>query len=233
LAGWRSGARVELVMSMNPSGLFLVVEDEVNTAHALVRLLKRHRAAEAAFNVHQARQAFMKRSDWTGLVVDIGLPDGSGLEVISFARDRQPLLPVLVLTGRNDPEVINRSHQLRAEFVCKPPSDEDLLAFVRRAIAFERVPDERLTSVVEELSRRSDLTIRETEVVVAALSNTRAQLTELLGVTENTLKSLVRSILGKTDHVSMDALTKSLLRVALQGSSDRSSALVDEGRQGN
>ena len=99
---------------------------------------------------------------------------------------------------------------------------------MRRAIAFERVPDERLTSVVEELSRRNDLTIRETEVVVAALSNTRAQLTELLGVTENTLKSLVRSILGKTDHVSMDALTKSLLRVALQGSSDRSNVPVDK-----
>lgn len=207
---------------MSAPGIFLVVEDEVATAHALVRLLRRHRQTEVAFSVQQAQRALGVRSDWTGLVVDIGLPDGSGLGLVSQARDKQPLLPVLVLTGRHDPEVINRSYQLRAEFVCKPPAEEHILTFVRRAIAFERIPDERLMSVVEELSRVSDLTIRETEVVAAALSRSRGQLTELLGVTENTLKSLVRSILGKTNHASLDSLTKSLLRGALEGSGERS-----------
>jgi FixJ family two-component response regulator len=203
---------------MGSSGLFLVVEDEVRTATALVRLMRRHRETEAVFSFREAQQALLKRADWIGLVVDIGLPDGSGLHVISLARERQPLLPVLVLTGRHDPDVINRSHQLRAEFLCKPPRDEDLLAFVRRAIAFEKVPDDRLSRVVDELARRHDLTVRETEVVVSALSNARAQLTEVLGVTENTLKSLVRSVLGKTDYASLDALTKALLRGALDGS---------------
>lgn len=205
---------------MSASGIFLVVEDELATAHALVRLLRRYRETEAAFSVQQAERALTRRGDWTGLVVDIGLPDGSGLGLVSRARNRQPLLPVLVLTGRHDPEVINKSYQLRADFVCKPPSEENILAFVRHAIAFEKIPDERLMSVVEELSRVCDLTIRETEVVAIALSKSRAQLTETLGVTENTLKSLVRSILGKTDHGSLDSLTKSLLRGALEGSGE-------------
>lgn len=203
---------------MTPLGSFLVVEDEPQAAENLVRLLQRIRPTEFALTVREAKERLASRSDWTGVIADIGLPDGSGLDVVRFARERYPLLPVLVLTGHHDPGSINSSHELRAEFVCKPASEADLSGFVRRAVAFERVPDQRLAHLLDELARQRGLTPREAEILAAALgSTTRNQLLEQFGVTDNTLKSQIRALLRKTDHESLDALTKAVLRRALEG----------------
>lgn len=200
-------------------GRFLVVEDDTGNAQTLMRLLRRFRATELAESAWEARQVLAAHERWTGVIVDIGLPDGSGLDVASHVRKRFPLLPVLVLTGRNDRTAINRAHGLRAEFVVKPATETDLFGFVRRAVAFERVPDERLSWLIDELARNCELTPREMDVVAAVMANTpRERLLDQFQVTSNTLKSLVRHILRKTGHDSLDDLAKSLLYDALSGS---------------
>lgn len=204
---------------MEAPGAFLVVEDDQQTSQMLLRLLERIRPTEVVNTVREARRILSPWRRWTGLVVDIGLPDGSGMDVVTDARTRYPLLPVLVLTGRTDRRVINRSHELRAEFVCKPAEGEELLGFVRRAIAFERVPNERVAWVIDELARSHALTTRESELVAACMANTpRSKLAEQLGVTDNTLKSQIRSLLRKTGCESLDVLCKRLLNQALGGS---------------
>lgn len=203
---------------MTDPGQFLIVEDDLGTIRALSRILGRYRGVVCARTVDEGRVTLGgDASVWTGLVVDVGLPDGSGLEIVRVARAHLPVVPVLVLTGRHDPPVINRSHQLRAEFCCKPASEDDVVAFARRAVALERIPNERLALVVDEFCRERDLTPREVEVVLAAQSNSRGELSERLGVSRNTLKSLVRSLLGKTRHESLASLTQDLLRAALEG----------------
>lgn len=219
---------------MPPTGELLVVEDELGNAKTLARLLERFRTTRIAGSLAEACELLAGETRWTGLVVDIGLPDGSGLDVAGFARSRLPLLPVLVLTGRNDRNLINRSHKLRAEFVCKPASEADLFGFVRRAVTFERVPDERLAWLIDELSEQCELTPRETEVVAVAVANTpRQQLLEIFQVSENTLKSQVRSVLRKTGFDSLDSLAKALLHEALSGSDAAVPAVgVVTGRRG-
>src|SRR5512144_1082467 len=131
------------------AGAFLVLEDEPRALENLARILGRWRPTVAAPSVRAAIDALTSPGlRWTGLVADIGLPDGSGFEVVEAARERWPLLPVLMLTGLNDRASVNRAHALRAEYVIKPPEEGDLLGFVRRAIAFERVPRERLAGLV-------------------------------------------------------------------------------------
>ncbi len=203
---------------MNPTGTFLVVEDDPGIARLLERLLARVRPTEVAPTLRAGIDAVNEALPRAALVVDVGLPDGSGLDVVQFARQRWPFLPVLVLTGFHDPHTINRSHQLRAELLCKPVHAGAVLAFAERAAAFELVAEQRLSVLVSELSKASRLTRRETELVVAALGRERAALTGTLGVTENTLKSLVRTLLSKTGHGSLSALTRHLLRAALNGS---------------
>ena len=204
---------------MLPTGQLLLVEDEASNAKTLARLLQRFRTTQVAGSVAEACALLREPVRWTGLIVDIGLPDGSGLDVVGYARSQLPLLPVLVLTGRNNRSVINRAHKLRAEFVCKPANETDLFGFVRRAVTFERVPDERLTWLIDELSQHSGLTPRETEVVAAAVANTpRQHLLEIFQVKENTLKTQVRNIMRKTGYDSLDSLAKALLHDALSGS---------------
>jgi FixJ family two-component response regulator len=127
-------------------------------------------------------------------------------------------LPILVLTGLTRPEYINESHHLRAEIACKPVAEADLLGFVQRAIAFERVPQRRLGRVIDELAREAALTPHEVEIVASALADIpRPALRKQLGISENTLKTRVRILLGKTGHTSLGALAKQLLREALVG----------------
>ncbi|MBN2192274.1 MAG: response regulator [Polyangiaceae bacterium] len=197
---------------------FLVVEDEPQAAESLARLLERCRPTETALTVREAKARLAGKAAWTGVVADLGLPDGSGLDVVRCVRQRFPLLPVLVLTGMHDRDSINRSHELRAEFVVKPASEPDLMGFVRRAVAFERISDQRLAVLVDELARQCHFTVRETDIVAAALGNTpRKQLLDQFGVTDNTLKSQIRGLLRKADHDSLDTLVRSILREALEG----------------
>jgi DNA-binding NarL/FixJ family response regulator len=199
-------------------GAFLVVEDDPSVGRMLRRVLEQFRPTSVVSSVRAAKKTLRSDGPWTGLVVDIGLPDGSGLDVVAHARMRHPLLPVLVLTGLYDPAYINRSHALQTEVACKPIDQTDLVGFVQRAIAFERVPERRLARLVDELAREVALTPNEVELVAAALADVpRAALAEQLAVSENTLKTRVRNLLGKTGHGSLHALVKQLLREALAG----------------
>jgi DNA-binding NarL/FixJ family response regulator len=199
-------------------GAFLLIEDDDTAAAGLGRILSRWRPTEHAGSLREGRRLLLGGQTWTGLIADIGLPDGSGLDLVELARERWPLLPVLVLTAQNDRQSINRAHALSAEYVVKPPEEQDLVVFARRAITLERVPEPRLGLLVNALALQCGLSPRETEILGATLANVpRKQLLEQLQVTDNTLKSQVRSLLHKTNHESLDALTRTLLREALGG----------------
>jgi DNA-binding NarL/FixJ family response regulator len=144
--------------------------------------------------------------------VDVGLPDGSGLTVVRRARELFPLLPVLVLTGRDDMEVINAAHALRVDLACKPIDREEIVRFVEGALALGCITDARIQEKVAELAAASKLTPREAQIVELTLSRrSRSEVLAELGVSENTLKTQVKGLLRKTGHDSMTALTRSLL----------------------
>jgi DNA-binding NarL/FixJ family response regulator len=131
-------------------------------------------------------------------IVDVRLPDGNGLDVVAALRRRRATLPILVVTGSIDPRVINRAHELRAELVVKPVYRDNLRAFLRRVA---RAPDRRLADVVDQVAAAYALTPREKEILARAAAGVpRNRLPEVLGVSENTIKSQIRSLLSKTGH---------------------------------
>jgi DNA-binding response OmpR family regulator len=84
-----------------------------------MRLVRPHGDAVLVTSVRQAKRA-LRSALWRAAIVDIGLPDGSGLDLIEWIRSVRPLTPVLVLSGRCDPDVVNRVYDLAAEYVVKP-----------------------------------------------------------------------------------------------------------------
>jgi PAS domain S-box-containing protein len=86
----------------------LVVEDHKDTRRTLTRLLT-HFGHEvlAADNVHRALE-IIGSGDIDVLLCDIGLPDGSGYEVISQARQKHPIQSVAI-TGFGTEEDLRRS----------------------------------------------------------------------------------------------------------------------------
>lgn len=92
------------------------------------------------------------------VLLDIGLPQLSGHEVLSRIRSRRSDLPVLMLTARDDLD--NKVRALDAgadDYLAKPFAFEELLARIR---ALTRRADQPTSSVVEVGGVRLDLLAR-------------------------------------------------------------------------
>jgi two-component system, NarL family, nitrate/nitrite response regulator NarL len=195
------------------SGGFLIVEDEPILARSLSREFRRHRSVEVVHRIADARTLLEERLDWTGLILDLVLPDGYGLELLAEIRPEHPFLPVLVLTGELRPDVINQVQLLRAEYVCKPADQENLRSFIRSALTSESVDDENVGRRVESASRRYALTHRESEILaLAAEGLSRREVARQLGVTENTVKAQVRAVLKKSGARTIQGLVQDIIR---------------------
>jgi signal transduction histidine kinase len=139
-----------------PSEPFLIVEDDDQIARGLARDLKRHGDVRVAGTMHEADRAIAD-TRWSGLVVDVGLPDGSGLDLLERLRVAGDTTPTLVLTGFPHRDVIERAQRLNAHYAAKPLSPAGLEAFARWALqqaSVRRRQDqevEQLRLAVEEL----------------------------------------------------------------------------------
>ncbi len=79
----------------------LVVEDDAEVVEVLSRSLAKdgHRVASAA--TLEDADLLLSTEDFEAVVLDIGLPDGSGLDWCKHARGRGVSTPILVLTARS------------------------------------------------------------------------------------------------------------------------------------
>ncbi|MBP2478269.1 DNA-binding response OmpR family regulator [Crossiella equi] len=141
----------------------LLVEDDDGVAEALVEVL--------AANGHQPRRVRYGADALTGhreadlVLLDLGLPDGDGLEVLRKLR-RVADLPVVVLTARGDERSVVKGLRFGADdYLVKPVRLAELLARIdvvtRRAAQRTTAP---AGDVVEAGDARIDLAGRRVEV---------------------------------------------------------------------
>ncbi|HEX6795078.1 MAG TPA: response regulator transcription factor [Casimicrobiaceae bacterium] len=110
----------------------LVVEDDPLLAESLIRALQ-----QQGYSVGHARRghdadALLRAHRYDLLLLDIGLPDVDGFEVLRRLRARADAMPVLVVTARE--EVDERVHGLDLgadDYLTKPFSLSELEARVR------------------------------------------------------------------------------------------------------
>ena len=77
---------------------------------------------------------------YDAIIVDVGLPDGSGLDLIELARERCPGVVVLVLTGSTEHAVIDRTLEAGARYLLKPCHAKHLAIVAAEALV---TPDRR------------------------------------------------------------------------------------------
>jgi two-component system, OmpR family, response regulator len=109
----------------------LLVEDEDRIASFVTKGLGA-RGFEVR-RVASGAQAHAAVSDEIGVVVlDLGLPDVDGLEVLRRLREQRPRLPVVILSARGDIEDRVRGLDLGADdYVAKPFAIDELAARLR------------------------------------------------------------------------------------------------------
>lgn len=201
-------------------GAFLIVDPDIETGEVLAKLCRKLRRARVCHTLTEGAVILDSGTRLTGVIMEEDLPDGTGTGYLKTLRGRHPMLPVLILTANTSAEVINRAHRHRAEFHAKPTSRRDLRGFLRRAVAFERVPEQRVTWLIQNTVDQFALTPRETDLLAAAVAGTsRKEVAEQLGTSENTVKSVVKGALRKMPHKSLDDAAREILHHALEGSS--------------
>lgn len=73
------------------------------------------------------------------MLLDVNLPGMSGLDLLEILADREPTLPVIIMSGRIE-EHAEEAIRLGAFAVSPKPFDKDFLANVSEAIAKQQRP---------------------------------------------------------------------------------------------
>ena len=81
----------------------LLIEDEANTAAAIKDSTKGRFLIDWVTTIKASQQA-VERNEYDVIVLDLGLPDGDGIELCKYFRKNDITAPILVLTGRSEVE---------------------------------------------------------------------------------------------------------------------------------
>jgi FixJ family two-component response regulator len=153
------------------------------------------------------------------LVLDVRLPDGSGLDLPEELRNLEAPLPVIFITGHGTIPISVRAMKSGAlEFLTKPFRDEDLLSAIDVALDRDRAARVDRSEMVEARRRIERLTPREHEVlelVVAGKMN--KQIAAQLGTAEQTVKQHRGRVMRKLQVDSVAELVRLVERASGQG----------------
>lgn len=110
----------------------LIVEDDKIIGDGISQALEmEHYAADWVEDVESAKTALLT-TDYEMLVLDVGLPDGSGFEILRSLRKKNNDMPVLILTAYDDISYRVEGLDLGADdYLIKPFKLEELLARLR------------------------------------------------------------------------------------------------------
>ncbi|EHL98227.1 putative transcriptional regulatory protein QseB [Acetobacteraceae bacterium AT-5844] len=119
----------------------LLTEDDPRLSDLLAQGLRRAGWAVDVVEGVEDALAALHAVQYQALVLDLGLPDGDGMEVLQTLRRTDPYLPVLILTARG--RLSDRVRGLNTgadDYLIKPFAMEELVARLAAALRRAGVP---------------------------------------------------------------------------------------------
>jgi FixJ family two-component response regulator len=170
--------------------IVFVVDDDLSVREGLERLLHAAGWEVETFPSAQEFLAHRKEDIPSCLVLDVGLPGLSGLDLQKRILEANREIPIVFITGHKDVPTSVRAMKAGAvEFLVKPFSEDDLLDAIRQAIKRDQSARYQNAQMQDLWRRYESLTPREREVmqrVVSGLLN--KQVAAELGTSEITVK---------------------------------------------
>jgi two-component system response regulator NreC len=197
----------------------LIVDDHAVVRAGLKLLIEGEQDLEAAGEAGNARDAiFEARSVKPDIVLlDVVMPDQSGLEIIPQLLKESPDAKVLVLSMQDEPRYVREAFEAGASgYVLKEAADTDLVAAIREVAGGGRYvhPElgARLIAAETEERKRADedpLSDREREVLrLLALGHTNQEIASQLYISVRTAETHRAHIMQKLRLASRAELVR-------------------------
>ncbi|HLA16202.1 MAG TPA: response regulator transcription factor [Candidatus Limnocylindrales bacterium] len=191
----------------------LVVDDHEVVREGLVALLDRRPAFTVVAQAGTAAEALAEahRYEPDLVVMDVRLPDGSGIEVCREIRSEMPTVRVVMLTSYPDEEAVLSAIVAGASgYLLKQIRARDLVSALETVGRGESLLDPAVTERVLERVRRmaageahdelAALTAQERKILLlVAEGKTNKEIAAEVFLSDKTVKNYVSSILSKLD----------------------------------
>ena len=169
----------------------VVVDDDISVRESLELLIQNEGWRAALFGSAQEFLARLPTVVPSCLILDVNLPDLSGLDIQQRISDEKSSTPIIFITGYGDiPTSVRAMKAGAAEFLTKPLNDEILIEAIREAVRRSQANLKREGAQRQLQERFGLLSKREREVmdlVVKGLMN--KQVGFELGISEITVKA--------------------------------------------
>ena len=187
-----------------------VVDDDPSVLKALGRLV---RSAGLEVELFASPEDFLNRYDQNVpgcLILDVAMPNITGLEMHQTLIEKGSELPVIFLTGHGDiPMSVRAIKQGAIDFFTKPLNDNELISAIQNAQKKDELARNARAQLNELQQRLASLTPRELEVLSHVVSGKRnKQIADDLGIVEKTIKVHRSNIMEKLKVQSLADLVK-------------------------
>jgi FixJ family two-component response regulator len=203
-----------------PSSAFVhIVDDEKSVCESLGDLLE---SMDYRVALYPSAAEFLKvelPNTPSCLVLDVRLPDTSGLELQEHLASINVRLPIILMTGFGDVPMTVRGMKLGAvDFLTKPVRDQDLLDSVAAAIRLDQDRRRHIAQAAQLRGKYALLTARERQVMrLVASGLLNKQVAAELSISEVTVKMHRGSVMRKLEAKSVAVLARMAGALDLEG----------------